>query len=220
VKLLEAKDCYLFEGYAGPKVIAGFTKANLTGILPGDLHIALAHLLKDFQVGYLKQIHSSIAHCIHEEGMYEGDGLFTSESNLAVTVRTADCLPLIFYSQQVGIVGVIHMGWRGAREGILSSLPYQLSSFRVIAGPGLRDCCYEVGNEFLTYKLLRPFIVLRGGRYYFDPIAFARSALVAQGLREENFCDIATCSACSDKHLFSYRKTNTPHRQLSFIMKL
>ncbi|MEI8348811.1 MAG: polyphenol oxidase family protein [Candidatus Omnitrophota bacterium] len=220
MKLIETRHCHLLDGYFGPEVVAGFTKTGLAGVLPDDLRTALSYLQNDFQVGYLKQIHSSLTHRIHQAGIYEGDGLFTHERNLAVAVRTADCLPLIFYSQLLGVIGVVHMGWRGAAEGILSSLPYDASSFKVIAGPGLRLCCYEVGESFLKHTLLEPFVERRSNRFYFDPIAFARSSLMARGLLENNFHDMSTCSICSAQDLFSYRKNKTFNRHLSFIVKL
>lgn len=220
MKLVENRHCYLVDNYFESEVIAGFTKISLAGALPDDLAQTLSYLQKDLQIGYLNQIHSPLTHIIHKAGMYEGDGLFTSESHLAIAVRTADCLPLIFYSKLLGVIGVVHMGWRGAVGGILSSLPYDMSSFKVMAGLGLRSCCYKVGDDFLEYKLISSYIQRRNSHFYFNPVEFAKNSLIAKGLQENNFQDIGICSICSSYDLFSYRKTKTLQRHLSFIVKL
>jgi copper oxidase (laccase) domain-containing protein len=89
----------------------------------------------------------------------------------------------------------------------------------VLAGVGLRQSCYAVGKDFLTYNGFSEFIKQSSGKLYFDPISFASKNLEIYGLKEDNFCDLNICSLCSDKGFFSYRRNATDKRTLSFILR-
>ena len=218
MNLIEKEHCYLAEDVFSQGVIAGFTKNTLIGELPKDLKEALSVLLKGAGIGYLKQEHSSRVNIIEKEGLYEGDALFSNKSNLALVVRTADCLPLYFSSQPLNVIGVVHLGWRSAKEGLLDNISYDLSSFKVIAGVGLRKCCYRIGEEFLDSSLSK-YIDKVEDQLYFDPIKFVRETLCKRGLKEDNFFDLDICSFCNYSRFFSYRKTVTSCRTLSFIIQ-
>jgi YfiH family protein len=219
VKLIEKDYCYIIDGFFDSSVIAGFTKPTLYGNPAQDVYIALKGLKSDFSVSYLKQIHSSTIHTVEQEGVYVGDGLFSSRKHLALIVKTADCMPLFFASAQQGTIGMVHMGWRSAWAGILGNIPADFASFKVIAGVGLRPCCYKVGEEFLEYQQFSSCIERKSNGVYFDPIRFIRETLTSRGLKEENFLDVRICSGCSTQKFFSYRRDATAKRTLSFILK-
>lgn len=200
-------------------VIAGFTSPALKGDVPSEMPQVLASLGKRSKLAYMKQVHGPDVKLIGQPGIYECDGLFTKESDLALVVRTADCLPLIFYSEKTRAVGVVHMGWRSAAAGILEYIPFDLSSFICAAGVGLRSCCYRVGDDFLENPRMKAFVTRRENNYYFDPIDFARRSLIRNGLSESNFFDAGDCSFCSGETFHSHRRTGTADRTLSFIVK-
>jgi len=200
-------------------VIAGFTSGALKGDVQSEMPQVLSSLGKGSELAYMKQVHGPDVKLIEEPGVYECDGLFTRESDLALVVRTADCLPLVFYSEKTKAVGVVHMGWRSAAAGILEHIPFDLSSFTCVAGVGLRACCYRVGDDFLENDLMKRFVTRRQKSYYFDPIDFARRNLVRNGLRESNFFDAGDCSFCSGEEFHSHRRTGTTDRTLSFIVR-
>lgn len=65
----------------------------------------------------------------------EGDALYTREPGVLLTIRTADCLPLLFdlslshtkasnsgsgAIEKQTVVGIIHAGWRGLAAGIIN----------------------------------------------------------------------------------------------------
>ena len=220
IKLIQKEYAYLVGALSSDGVVAGFTKPAIEGDPGREMHKALSFLDKKFDLAYMKQVHGSDVQKIKEPGVYTCDGIFTDVKGLTLVVRTADCLPLVFYSRKENAAGVVHMGWRSARDGILENIPYDLSSFKVIAGVGMRRCCYEVGSEFLDYTVMKPYIQARNNKYYFDAPAFARKTLMSKGLKEENFLDVDICSYCSDQKFFSHRKTATPNRTLSFILLL
>jgi len=123
-------------------------------------------------------------------------------------------------SDQEQMVGVVHVGWRSAAGGILDSTPKDLTSFTVIAGVGLRKCCYEVGGEVSRHERLKPFVGERQGKSYLDPIRFAKETLIKRGLAGEHFIDLELCSLCQRDTFFSYRSNKTSKRTLSFIVRM
>ena len=226
MRFVEREYCTLIEGFFDSRVIAGFTKPVLKGVLPLDIQKALSFLNAEISVSSMNQLHSAIVCHVDEPGVYEGDALFARDKNHALVVKTADCLPLFFYSEKHETVGVVHMGWRSAEKGILNNIMFdsgcrqqELSSFKVIAGVGLRQCCYEVGKEFFGYPDLKPFLKKRNEKFYFDSVDFAREVLFGIGLKRENFLNIDICNFCQKKVFFSYRKTATADRILSFILR-
>jgi len=217
MELIEKESFYIFSG--PPKFLtAGFSRKLVRGVLPDDTKKIASFLGSSIKTAYLNQKHSSCINFVNREGAYEGDGLFSKKSGLALLVKTADCLPLFFYSVDLGVVGIVHMGWRSAKKGILSNIDFDLSSFKVIAGAGLRSCCYEVGKEFLGYFRIKDSIKKRDGRLYFNPVNFAKESLIKRGLNENNFFDTGICSFCSGKDVYSYRLDTTSFRTVSFIL--
>lgn len=220
MKLIEDNNCYRIKNFFSPSVICGFTKSNLKGDLPNDINnISLFSNLIP-QISYMNQEHGSKVHIVKKQGVYVGDAIFTSCANNLLVVRTADCLPIIFCENDSEKIGVLHMGWRSAKEAILDNIPYSLENFKVVLGAGLRKCCFEVKNEFLTNKQFKPFIYTRENKLFFDSIGFATKTLILKGVRKEAILDLGICSFCSSKSLFSYRRDKTYRRTLSFILHM
>lgn len=201
-------------------MIAGFTKTNIEGNLPQDIKKTLSFYEEGgFELSYLNQQHSNKVNFIDRPGVYQGDALFTKKSHCVLMVRTADCLPIFFYSLEKDTIGIVHMGWRGAVNGILNNIGSDLSSYQAVAGVGLRKCCYEVGEEFMRYLSVARFIDKRRGSLYFDPIEFVEDELSKFGMVNSGFFDLKICSFCFTGNYFSYRKTACSSRTVSFIIK-
>ena len=49
---------------------------------------------------------------------YGVDGLVTKEPNLLLSVRTADCVPVLLCDKEKNICSAVHAGWRGTVGGI------------------------------------------------------------------------------------------------------
>lgn len=105
----------------------------------------------------LKQIHSSVVQRVKAAASepLAGDGLITDTPGLLLTVKTADCVPVLVADVKRRAVGAFHAGWRGTvarvvEKGIgemrrqFGSLPGDL---RAVIGPSIRRCCYQVGAE-------------------------------------------------------------------------
>lgn len=102
------------------------------------------------------QVHTTAIWRDPEPGL-SGDGLVTDRIGQALSIRVADCVPILIADVKTHAVGALHAGWRGtlqriAEKGIgemrahFGSLPENL---RVAIGPSIRRCCYEVGSEVI-----------------------------------------------------------------------
>lgn len=83
------------------------------------------------------------------------DALMTASSNVLLSIRIADCLPVLLVDAERRAVAAVHAGWRGALDRIIEkSVGDMRGAFGsdpqlLIAalGPSIRACCFEVGGE-------------------------------------------------------------------------
>jgi YfiH family protein len=89
---------------------------------------------------------------------WAGDALLTNEPGVLLSVRAADCMPLLLADPPRRAVAAIHAGWRGALAGIVEitvgemlrvfgSRPQDLLA---ALGPSIRACCYQVGEDVVN----------------------------------------------------------------------
>jgi polyphenol oxidase len=193
----------------------------------------------------LRQVHSDLIHCVTQasEHPLTGDGLITNTPGLLLAVLTADCLPVIIVDPKNGAAGVFHAGWRGTVKRIVEkgvgemrkhfgSDPAQL---RAAIGPGIRNCCYQVGPEVKDtfqaqfaygselfretkerneiherYPLL--FLTARAPghselpkKIFLDLAEANRRQLLDVGLPAKNISDLGMCTSCKPELFFSHR---------------
>ena len=82
----------------------------------------------------------------------------TSERGILLSIRTADCLPVLIADPSLRVVAAIHAGWRGALARIIEKTVGEMrrifgckpQDLVAALGPGIGDCCYEVGEEVVS----------------------------------------------------------------------
>ena len=111
----------------------------------------------------LQQVHGAdvILRRRDEQGI-DGPGLagiadivMSDDSEAALAIQTADCVPLLIVDRRTGAMAAAHAGWRGlgARVPAVTIARLSLefdsrpSDLLVAAGPSIGACCYEVGEE-------------------------------------------------------------------------
>jgi YfiH family protein len=85
----------------------------------------------------------------------KADALITRKRGVALTMSTADCVPLLFYDPATEAIGVAHAGWRGTARGIAAATVAAMreqfgtrpADLLVGVGPSIGPCCYEVSEE-------------------------------------------------------------------------
>ena len=82
----------------------------------------LENLIKDLNIDnyyILKQIHSNkVFDITNIPKNYEGDGLITNKSNIALVTKSKDCNSIFIIDTKNKIIGNIHSGWQGTIKKI------------------------------------------------------------------------------------------------------
>ncbi len=136
----------------------GFRGAAFGSAAVGDVRIdpaARAALSRMASVpdawAHASQVHGNrVVHVTQPGPQGEADALFVDEPGVAITVATADCVPIVI--EAPGAVAVVHAGWRGAVAGVLDEALAALRwaghvPERAAVGPSIGPCCYEVGDD-------------------------------------------------------------------------
>ncbi|WNZ21868.1 peptidoglycan editing factor PgeF [Leptolyngbya sp. NK1-12] len=83
----------------------------------------------------------------------EADGLFTTDTNQAIWVCTADCTPVLIGDIATGQVAAVHAGWRGTAAAIvpkaieqLQAQGSQIQDLRIAMGPAIAGEVYQVST--------------------------------------------------------------------------
>ena len=141
-----------------PKIFQQFSAYGLrTFFVIGGQEATLAKLRKKFDLASMEQVHGSNALEVKNRlsKVYEGDALFTSKLGIYLAVRSADCLPILFYNPKKQIIGVVHAGWKGTYKKIIQKTLQKVAKrfqakpedFYFYLGPAARLCCYEITHE-------------------------------------------------------------------------
>jgi YfiH family protein len=164
----------------------------------------------------LKQIHSAIAVYAPEPvWLGEGDALFTDRPGVILSVRTADCYPVLLAATNARAVAVVHAGWRGTAAEIVARTVEKLRALAgagdVLAaiGPGIGKCCYQVGED-----VARRFGQSEAG--FLDLAEVNRKQLFAVGVEQVEIT--GGCTRCQEERYHSYRRDGeAAGRMISFI---
>lgn len=105
-----------------------------------------------------EQLHSDRIEYITGEnkaGAFFCDGFYTDAEGVAVAVRTADCVPILFSTKNGDRVAAVHAGWRGTAAGIgalaveaLVTLGADVNDIVAAVGPSVSPDAYRVGDDF------------------------------------------------------------------------
>ncbi len=150
------------------------------------------------------QVHGATVLTATEAGPQgEADALITGVTGLYVTVRTADCLPLLMVDMQQRRVAAVHAGWRGTVAGIpqaaIAAMGSNPADIWVAIGPGIGPCCFEVGDE-----VAREFG--QSGRQCVDLFAHNRQKLLEFGVPLHQIAAEAPCTRCAPGEFHTYRR--------------
>lgn len=118
----------------------------------------LRNIFKLEDIFYLNQIHSDkIIDCVDNTIIYkgdiDGDALVINKKNIGIGVFAADCTPVLIYDKEKQVIAAVHSGWRGTFDEITKKVckymleKYDCKNLKVIIGPHIRQCCYEVSIE-------------------------------------------------------------------------
>lgn len=166
----------------------------------------------------LRQIHST--KWLYANGgsgcLGEGDALLDNTPDVLLAVKTADCLPVLLVDERNRAVAAVHAGWRGtvgeiaqhavaAMQKMFSTRPADLHA---AIGPGIGQCCFEVGPEVQAQFQAVPAGAVRahGVKFKIDLAAVNRFQLTDSGVPEEHIYVAELCTVCGAADFHSYRR--------------
>ncbi len=149
----------------------------------------------------------------------KADALVSGDWRRVISVRTADCVPILLSSGDGRVVAAVHAGWRGIVAGIVPATVKRLTalmgqpaaSLRAAVGPCIGMGAFEVGPEVVAEfeKVFGPKAPLKSGpgeKGNVDLSEAARMQLLDGGL-EERYVDSADrCTATYRDEFFSHRR--------------
>jgi YfiH family protein len=168
----------------------------------------------------VRQIHSNQVLAVTQPGPAgEGDALITYIRDLTLSIRTADCYPILIADQRTRSVAAIHAGWRGTSSRIVVKTIAKMEQdfgtrpqdLHAAIGPGIGKCCYEVGEE-----VGRLFGLDCRGRI--DLAKANREQLIESGVSAGQIYSAGRCTHCEGELFHSYRRDgDRAGRMISFI---
>ncbi|TQR08668.1 peptidoglycan editing factor PgeF [Psychrobacillus lasiicapitis] len=167
-----------------------------------------------------------------DNAIADTDALYTYESDLLLCSFTADCVPVIFFNEQTGLIGVIHSGWQGTVKEITWKLfehlkqveQCNIQDIHVQLGPALSQEKFEVDEDvYVQFKKLGyadDFIYYNDEtcKYHIDNQLTVKKQCELAGISSTQITLDQTCTFMSPNG-FSYRQDKKSGRHMSFIMK-
>lgn len=159
----------------------------------------------------------------------EADALWTSDSQLAVAVKTADCVPVLLADPTHRRVAAVHSGWRGTEAEVVRCTVEALlqkgsRADQLVAaiGPSIGACCYAVSPE-LAARFSRKFgtdvIRTAEGKPHLNLARAIQRTLLEVGLRPEHIDLLPQCTSCNPEEFFSHRRDRgVTGRHLSYAV--
>ncbi len=143
------------------------------------------------------------------------DGFVTKDKKIVLTVTAADCLPVYFYDEVAGVIGLAHAGWRGVVGEIvintvkkMQELGSKPENIKVFVGPHLQKHHFnfkaDILNNFLKYKDLVEVVDAKNYQIALGEIV--QRQLESAGVQKENIKISSECTFCNSEKYFSYRR--------------
>ena len=150
------------------------------------------------------------------ENADDGDACITNQNNITLITTWADCIPIILYDTVTHTAAAVHSGWRGTAQNVVAATVAAMQSnpaeIYASVGPGIRDCCYEVGDEvaetFLAMnEQISQYVTKKDGRYRLDLQSVVYTQLIQCGILPKHIDRCTFCTGChTDPSFFSCRK--------------
>ena len=161
-----------------------------------------------------RQTHSNkVTFCTKNGTIPDMDGIFTDNRQWVCSLQVADCLPIYFVNEPETVIGLVHAGWRGLVNGILSKSAdllsmngFFLSNYEIVIGPSIHPCCFEVDEDVVNQFNSDHCVDKNNGKYQVDLQRIAKEQLHQFGFMKEKITLISECTYCEDGKYHSYRR--------------
>jgi YfiH family protein len=193
-------------------------------------HLDFPKLPTDIDFISLKQTHGNHVKFFseHTDEQFEADAMVTAVTNMALIIRTADCLPILISTESGGIIAAIHAGWRSLQKNIIENTIesiFEVSKDPLYAwlGPCICQKHFEVGNDVYdaftanNNHYQTAFSKGANNKYNAD---LKQIATIKLNNKNVNFIkSLNECTYCSSDKYYSYRRNKDAGRMACIIYK-
>ncbi|PLX89154.1 MAG: peptidoglycan editing factor PgeF [Desulfuromonas sp.] len=163
----------------------------------------------------------------------EADGIVTNQPGIMLGVLVADCFPVLLWDPNKRVIAAIHIGWRGAANGLIGKAIRAMvqhfhcrsDQIRAAIGPGIGAHRFEVDRPVReAFRKGTGFwddisSEVRLGYWHLDLQLSCRLQLEQAGLAASSIEAAEDCTCCHQELFFSYRRDQgVTGRQMGFIM--
>lgn len=152
-----------------------------------------------------------------DEDHHKADAILTNNPEVTLFMRFADCVPILIYDPVKKVIGIIHAGWMGTVNKVISTTiqtmkaKYRCDPDDIVSGigPSIGVCHYQVGEPVITAvksafgNQASELLVEKGDATYFDLWKANRFTLLENGVNKIEIAGI--CTACDTNTWFSHR---------------
>jgi len=194
-------------------------------VIKARKELCIKHKINYDNLKYMNQVHGNkVLTVSQDENLYECDALITNKRNTPLMVMVADCIPILFYDENNNTIAVAHAGRNGTylniSSNVISKMTNEFSSLpsniKVILGPSIQKCCYEVSEELANIAKVN-FGEEVVNKRHIDLQKINYKQLINSGILKENISVSTICTKCSNEDYFSYRKDNSCGRFTGII---
>jgi YfiH family protein len=216
---------------AGGVSVGSYSGLNLgSHVGDDDVHVAANRRLLcehlPAEPVWLNQVHGiDVVDAANAGMLATADASCTRAAGQVCVVLTADCLPVLFCSEDGTVVAAAHAGWRGLAGGVLERTleAMRVPGNRVLAwlGPAIGPAAFEVGEDVRDVfvegdrQAALAFSPQGQGKYLADIYRLARMRLNSCGIEGVFGGDF--CTVADPARFYSYRRDRITGRQASLI---
>jgi polyphenol oxidase len=174
---------------------------------------------------YMNQVHGNNVQVVSKNSpklIDNCDAIITNEKDLPLMVMVADCIPILIFDEIQGVIAAIHAGRNSTflkitqitANKMINEFNCKVENMKVIMGPSIHKCCYEVSEELLNIVKTSFGEKFCDGKNI-DLHGINIMLLEDLGIKHIRVSDI--CTKCSNEPFFSFRKNNRTGRFAGII---
>ena len=182
---------------------------------------------KNEDLVYMNQVHGNNVVIVDENSpklIDNCDGIITKTKELPLMVMVADCIPILFFDEIQGVIAAVHAGRNSTflkiaqitANKMMNELGCIADNIKVIMGPSIHTCCYEVSDELVNIvKTSFGEKFCKGNNIDLHGINIM--LLEEVGIKHIRISEI--CTKCSNEPFYSFRQ-NPKTGRFAGIIKL
>lgn len=179
----------------------------------------------------LQQTHGDQLVAADVSNKIEADAHWTQQKNLILSIKSADCLPILMVSENKNLALAIHAGWRGVENQITLKALRQLqldqdASLQVYIGPHIQQKSFAVdqdvaikllsAHELEMQKVSEEICYFKNKKYYVNLAQLIIQQLQKTQVPKKNIW-LSNIDTLTDSNYYSFRRGDVGKRNYSFL---